>query len=51
MQSGKTRQQKIDECNTLQELQALAEELGHKPGWAVHVWDARQKKAEKAAQQ
>lgn len=40
----KTRQEQIAECNTLEELQALGEKLGYKPGWSQHVWDSRQAK-------
>ena len=36
------RQKRIAECNTLEELQALGEELGYKPGWAVHVHQSRE---------
>jgi hypothetical protein len=35
------RQKRITECKTLEELQVLGEELGYKPGWAVHVMESR----------
>ena len=34
------RQKRIAECNTLEELQALGEELGYKPGWIRHRFAA-----------
>lgn len=40
----KTRQELINECSTLEELQALGEKFGYRPNWANHVWTARQDK-------
>jgi DNA repair protein RadD len=37
-------------AKSLEELEALGRKLGHKPGWARFVWQARQAKAEQRAQ-
>lgn len=42
MNPERTKQERITDCKTLEELQALGEKLGYKPGWAVHVWGSRQ---------
>jgi len=38
-------------AKTIEELEELGRKLGHKPGWARFVWQARQAKAEQRAAQ
>jgi len=42
MEQQKTRKEMMDECETLADFEALGEKLGYKPGWAVHVFAAKQ---------
>jgi hypothetical protein len=44
MEHQKTRKEMMDECQSLEDYQRLAEKLNYKPGWAAHVWQARQAK-------
>lgn len=37
----KTRKEMMDECETLEDFQALGEKLGYKPGWAAHVFESK----------
>lgn len=47
----KQARQEIGRSQTLQELQAVAKLRGFKPSWAQHVFDGKQKKLEKAAEE
>jgi hypothetical protein len=49
-QMEKTRKELMDECTSLADFEALGEKLGYKPGWAAHVWQARQDKEALQAQ-
>ena len=35
------------DCATLEQLKAFGEKRGYKPGWAQHIWDARQARQKK----
>lgn len=41
------RQRRLEEadCRTLDDWRRLAEQRGYKPGWAMHRWQARQRRA------
>lgn len=41
------RQRRMEEadCHTLDDWRALAQQRGYKPGWAMHRWQARQRRA------
>lgn len=41
------KKRELRAATTLEELQALAEKKGYKPGWAQHIFDARQRTIEK----
>lgn len=41
----RTRKRKeLAQCRTLEELQALGEQRGYKPGWAHHIWRSREQR-------
>lgn len=42
MEQQKTRKEMMDNCQTLEDYQRLAEKFGYKPGWAAHVFEAKQ---------
>lgn len=41
------RRQEVARCKSFEDLQILARSKGYKPGWARHVWEARERKAAK----
>jgi len=43
-QKAKARGYSMSKAQTLEQLEELAQELGYKPGWAKHIFEARQKK-------
>ena len=38
----------LEECKTLEEIQALGKKLGYADGWSVHVFESRMAKERKA---
>jgi superfamily II DNA or RNA helicase len=41
------RRREVARCKSFEDLQILARAKGYRPGWARHVWDARERKAQK----
>jgi hypothetical protein len=36
------KKHEVSRCQSLEELVALGAQRGYKPGWAQHIWQARQ---------
>ena len=43
---SRTKSQEIGRARTLADLEQIAKQRGYKPGWAKHIWEARNKKQE-----